>query len=227
MPGDGVLVLKAVTKTEAVYNEIRWHILTGQLAPGSTLKQDALARDLGVSVTPVREALRRLESEGLVTFMAHSTVRIPPLSLEELDELYAIRLQLDPFAAKLAAASASPQDARNIFSLLDQTGKGRTARDRFEANRAFHRAVYYASGNLQLGQLLDQLWDRTERYRFVLIQTGIDEHASSTEHAEIARAITEHNGRAAADLLKRHVQRARDLIRGVFEDSAGPVPVPQ
>lgn len=214
------MVLRAVTKTEAVYSEIRWHILTGELPPDSTLKQDALARDLGVSVTPVREALRRLESEGLVKFMAHSTVRIPPLSLGELEELYAIRLQLDPFAARLAATAASRQEAQALFDMLGHTKKGSAARDRFETNRAFHRAVYYASGNQQLGQLLDQLWDRTERYRFILIEKGIDEHVSSTEHAEIAQAIVDRNAKVAGDLLKRHVQRAGDLIREVFREGS-------
>lgn len=220
------MVLRAITKTEAVYSEIRWHILTGELPPGSTLKKDALARDLGVSVTPVREALRRLESEGLVYFMAHSTVRIPPLSLEELDDLYAIRLQLDPFAAKLAATASSRHQAERLLDVLGQSNRGK-ARDRFETNRAFHRAVYYASGNRELSQLLDQLWDRTERYRYILIAKGIDEHASSTEHLEIAQAILERNSKAAADVLKRHVQRARDLIRQLFtEEVQKPVPSP-
>lgn len=215
------MVLTAVTKTEAVYSEIRWHILTGKLPPDSTLKQDALARDLGVSVTPVREALRRLESEGLVKFMAHSTVRIPPLSLEELEELYAIRLQLDPYAAALAAKVCTKQEGQHLFQLLGHVTTSSAARDRLEANRAFHRAVYYASGNKELGQLLDQLWDRTERYRFILIDQGIGEYRSSNEHNEIAQAIIDRNARLATDLLKKHVQRARDLIRGVFEGDDG------
>jgi DNA-binding GntR family transcriptional regulator len=212
------MVLRSITKTEAVYSEVRWQILTGELRPGATLKQDGLARDLGVSVTPVREALRRLESEGLVKFMAHSTVRIPPLSLGELEELYNIRLQLDPYAAKLAATTCSRLEADHLFDVLRPLGTGSDARDRFEANRAFHRAVYYASGNKQLGQLLDQLWDRTERYRFILIEAGIDEHASSDEHLEIARAISDHDARVARDLLKKHVQRAYEKIKGVFDE---------
>ena len=85
-------MLNSVTKTEAAYQNLRWNILTGSLAPGLGMNQETLARELGVSPTPVREALRRLESEGLVRFAAHSTVNVAPLSLRELDELYQVRL---------------------------------------------------------------------------------------------------------------------------------------
>src|SRR6266545_115587 len=93
------------TKAEAAYEEIRQRILAGIFEPSAALNQEALAPELGVSVTPVREAVRRLEAEGLVRFEAHKTVIVAPLSRTELSELYDIRLKLDPYAAQLATSN--------------------------------------------------------------------------------------------------------------------------
>jgi DNA-binding GntR family transcriptional regulator len=99
--------LQAVTKAEAVYLETRSRILKGTLAPGSAINQEVLAADLGVSIIPLREALRRLEMEGLIRREAHRTMSITPLTPRELDETYAIRTELDPFAAGLTALNVS------------------------------------------------------------------------------------------------------------------------
>src|SRR5437763_8262726 len=99
--------LRFTTKAEAVYGELRSRILAGSLEPAARLNQEALALEFGVSVTPIREAVRRLEAEGLVQLQAHKTVLIAPLSGEELEEIYELRLQLDPFAASIATTRAS------------------------------------------------------------------------------------------------------------------------
>jgi len=114
--------LQTVTKAEAVYIETRSRILKGTLAPGSAVNQEALAAELGVSITPLREALRRLEMEGLIRVEAHRTMTITPLTSRELDETYAIRTQLDPFAAGLAAANTSV--AAGVNSAAGSPGDG-------------------------------------------------------------------------------------------------------
>src|SRR6476660_3222116 len=106
--------LLAVTKAEAVYIETRSRILKGTLAPGSAVNQETLAADLGVSITPLREALRRLEMEGLIRLEAHRTMIITPLTSQELHEMYASRMELDPLAAGLAAGSASETELAQI-----------------------------------------------------------------------------------------------------------------
>jgi Bacterial regulatory proteins, gntR family len=94
-PGVERPALQTVTKAEAVYLETRARILSGALSPGLQVNQEALAASLGVSITPLREALRRLEMEGLARLEAHRTVVIAPLIGRELDELYVIRMELD------------------------------------------------------------------------------------------------------------------------------------
>jgi len=209
-----------MTKAEAAYQEIRWRILTGVLPPDAMMNQEELARELGVSATPLREALRRLESEDLVHFVAHSTVRVSRLSLREFDELYAIRFSLDPLAARLAAEFATPEELDQMFGLVSESDSDIQSRDRFETNRAFHRAIYVASGNLELAALLDRLWDRTERYRFILVTTGADEAASAHDHSHIADTIAQRDGELAAQLLATHVKRSHDIIARILKKDA-------
>ena len=90
------------TKSEWAYQEVRKMILEGELKPGATVNQEELANELQISVTPLREGLRRLEGEGFVTLNAHRTLTINALSAQELEDLYAMRLLLDPFAVALA-----------------------------------------------------------------------------------------------------------------------------
>lgn len=212
-------MLKILTKAEAVYAEVRWRIVTGLLVPDTTVNQEGIARELGVSITPVREALRRLESEGLVRFVAHSTVRIPPLNVRELDELYAVRSRLDPFAVELAAANGSPELGAELLKILEQPPSDSGPGQEFNANRLFHRALYLASGNAELGALLDQLWDRTERYRYVLVASGNAQHTSSGEHQALARAVAQRDAAGAAELMAHHVKISHDLIRELLADS--------
>src|SRR5258708_37249077 len=97
------------TKGQAVYNELRSRILSGDIIPGSVLNQETLAGQLGVSTTPLREALQRLEAERLVSLRAHREVTVAPLSVQELSEIFDVRLQLDPYARALATAHSTDQ----------------------------------------------------------------------------------------------------------------------
>ena len=214
-------MLANLTKAEAVYRETKWRILTGALPPATAVNQAELAAEFQMSPTPVREALRRLESEGLVVFVAHTTVRVSPLDLKELDDLYAIRVALDSMAGQLAATNRTEEDMATLKELLDPASTSEP-RDRLERNREFHRAVYRASGNQQLTILLDQLWDRTERYRMVLVANEIgggahdERHRSDEDHGAIAAALFEGDADGASTLLRTHVQRSHDLIRAML-----------
>jgi DNA-binding GntR family transcriptional regulator len=215
-------MLANLTKAEAVYRETRWRILTGALPPGTPINQAELATEFQMSPTPIREALRRLESEGLVVFIAHTMVTVSPLDLKELEDLYAIRVALDSLAGRLAAMNRTAEDVARLKGLLEPPTSS-DPRQRFERNREFHRAVFSASGNRQLTQQLEQLWDRTERYRIVLVaneadgSNGYERGHSDDEHRAIAAAVFEGDPDRVSDLLSVHVQRSHDLIRAMLE----------
>jgi DNA-binding GntR family transcriptional regulator len=204
--------IQVSTKAEATYAELRSRILGGSIDPGSTVNQEALATALGVSITPLREALRRLESEGLVTLEAHRTMTIAPLTSGELEDLYAVRLRLDPFAARLAAASASAPEVRDIARLA-RTRLNRDPQTALADNRAFHRAVYSACHNVVLVKILDQLWNSTDRYRLILLREQIVEKAAAREHRAIAAALAARDGNLVHRLVEAHVTTAMHLIQ--------------
>ncbi|HZP21642.1 MAG TPA: GntR family transcriptional regulator [Bauldia sp.] len=206
------LPMVGMTKARAVYSELRRQILTGELIPGHEVNQEAMAARLGVSITPLREALRRLEMEGLVRLKAHRTVIIPPLTREELVELYVIRIELDSLAARLAAEAASDEQA----ALVSRLARQKPARDpvvQLELNRGFHRAIYSACGNNALVAYLDQLWDRTDRYRLILVKQELDEGpVSPKDHIEIADAIVARKAARAGELMRNHIARSHARI---------------
>ena len=210
-PAQVPLALHVATKAEAVYQELRSRILEGSIQPASTLNQEALAATLGLSITPLREALRRLESEGLVRLEAHRTMTIAPLTRRELHELYAVRLQLDPFAAALTAREAS-DDTLGEIERLARKRIERNPRALLQHNRTFHHAIYSSCRNLVLIGTLDQLWNRTDRYRLIVLQNRIQERAAEEEHREIAAALLGRDARRVADLVHRHVEKTQRLI---------------
>jgi DNA-binding GntR family transcriptional regulator len=199
------------TKAEAVYQELSARILDGSMQPGSTVRQETLAGALGVSITPLREALRRLESDGLVILEAHRTLTVAPLSAAEVRELYAVRLQLDPFAAGLAAQMASAAVLDRI-ELLARRPMKTTARARLKTNREFHQAIYYAAGNRTLAEMLDRLWDRTDRYRMIVVQVESEERKVEREHREIATALRARDVALSTRLMHDHVAETLRLV---------------
>jgi len=215
-PAQVPLALHVATKAEAVYQELRSRILDGSIQPASTLNQEALAATLGLSITPLREALRRLESEGLVRLEAHRTMTIAPLTRRELHELYAVRLQLDPFAAALTAREAS-DDTLGEIERLARKRVERNPRALLQHNRTFHHAIYSSCRNLVLIGTLDQLWNRTDRYRLIVLQNRIQERAAEEEHREIAAALLGRDARRVADLVHRHVEKTQRLIEQLAE----------
>jgi DNA-binding GntR family transcriptional regulator len=208
--------LQFATKAEAVYGEIRRRILNGILKPSTPLNQEALAPELGVSVTPVREAIRRLEAEGLVQFQAHKLVIITPLTHTELSEIYDVRLQLDPYAASLATQAANDADLNEIERLAEDSSLANLL-ERVRLNHSFHRGIYARSGNSTLTEILDRLWERTDRYRVMLLTRDDELRAATREHIEIAQAMRSRQPGLVAKLVQAHVARAQKLMTDALE----------
>jgi DNA-binding GntR family transcriptional regulator len=199
-----------------VYGELRTRIVSGALAPGATINQDALASELGVSVTPVREAIRRLEADGLVQFEAHKTGIVIPLSRSELAEVYDIREKLDPYAAALATVRVGDSDLEE-FDRLARIEPSPDPVRQVAINREFHRAIYARAGNTMLTEILDRLWQRTDRYRVFLVTREVDVVLVTHQHLEIVDAMQAREPRRVAKLVRAHVAAARSLI----EDALG------
>lgn len=201
-----------VTKVDLAYTMLRNEIFEGILAPGATLDQEALANRLGLSTTPVREALRRLESERLVISRSHRDTIVAPVSLELLEHTYAVRLSLDPLAVAFAAAQATEEQLREIERLCVPPTYTDAVAD-LHANRAMHRAIYSACGNPTLVEILDTLWDRTDRYRLILLRTKQTAKSAHREHKAIVRAVVSRDAEQAAEVMRQHIATSLSMIR--------------
>src|SRR4051812_28581769 len=155
------------TKSDFAYRRVRELILSGQLEPGAVINQATLAREIGMSTTPLREALRRLKQEGLVELDAHRDARVTPLDAAEARDLLELRLQLDLLAASLAAQRRTDDELAAIADRLDRLeGLPRAPTPaQLDSHRRFHAAIHVASHNALLIGVLDGLWDKTDRYR--------------------------------------------------------------
>jgi DNA-binding GntR family transcriptional regulator len=156
------------TITEQVLARLRDLILEGALAPGSRIDQAQLAQRFGVSMVPVREALARLQSSGLVRIVPHRGVFVEALSAEELVDIYHVREVLEEQAARLAAPNLTDADIAALEALDRQMVVTADAGD-FETflqiNREFHFVIYRAARRRYLLQTIEQLWDQSTRYR--------------------------------------------------------------
>ncbi len=205
-------VRQALTKNAYAYEEVRQRIMVGALEPGQPLAQSQLAAELGVSLTPMREALRRLDAEGLVYIDAHKNARVATLSATEAKHLFEVRERMDPMAAALAAERRTDSDivrlkeaAARLKPLADESDL-----DALTAHREFHRAIYTASHNELLINLLEGLWDKADRYRQVGLKTRKDSAADrrrvDREHASIMKAVIAGNAADAERQMLQHVQ---------------------
>ena len=208
----------ALTKSDHAYEMLREQILDGRLAPGSTLDQEALARQLGLSTTPVREALRRLEAERLVVGRAHRDTLVVTLSLDMLEEVYAIRLALDPLAASLTASVATDDELAAIAAVAQAAPKQQTAAEYLRHNRELHRAIYMACGNALLVQMLESLWDVSDRYRIIALKNQMVVETAAAEHHQIVDALLARRVGRAGQLMKAHLTLSLESIRQLSAD---------
>ena len=199
------------TKSDLAYTRLRGLILSGDLAPGAVLPQAALASRIGISTTPLREALRRLKQEGLVDLDAHRDARVRPLDAGEARDLLELRGSLDPLAASLAARRRTEADLAEVRAALDglEALSTRPSAAQLASHHRFHAAVHRASHNALLVETLDGLWVKTDRYRRHGLEagrSGEERDARAIEHRQLFEAVRDGDADTAAELMRRHVE---------------------
>jgi DNA-binding GntR family transcriptional regulator len=202
------------TLREVVADEIRDMIRTGQLSPGERLLEDRLAEQLGVSRNPVREAIRALESTGLVEVRPRRGAYVATLDPARAVDLLELRSVLEGFAARLAAARRTPEQMaaiRREFEAGREATKADDVVSAARAHRAFHLAIEAAAGNSYLGPAVEPLRAQTELVFSVLVdRRGL---IGWTEHVEILEAIDAGDGDAASDAARKHMSSVLEDLR--------------
>ncbi|MCA1194964.1 MULTISPECIES: GntR family transcriptional regulator [unclassified Saccharopolyspora] len=218
-------VAARMTKSEYAYASVREKILSGEFPPGSVLNQATLARTIGISTTPLREALRRLMTERFVELDAHRDARVTQLSGEEVRDLVELRRVLDPMAAALAAERRTKDDIAEIRRSVDEQRAlpNDPSLQQLAEQRRFHAAIYRASHNDLLVDALDGLWDKADRYRMHALAEGrssAERNERDDEHRLLAEHVIAGDADTAADLMRRHIdaslsaRSARSLLHG-------------
>jgi DNA-binding GntR family transcriptional regulator len=197
------------TKSDFAYTLVRDKILSGELAPGQVLNQATLARTIGISTTPLREALRRLKTENLVQLDAHRDARVTDLTAEEARDLLEVRRALDPLAAALAAERRTKADIRDIraAATVEPLRQGFGVED-LNAHRRFHSAIYRASHNDLLISTLDALWDKADRYRRVGLareQSQEERDRKADQHGRLVECVVAGDAEGAAAVMHEHI----------------------
>jgi DNA-binding GntR family transcriptional regulator len=197
---------------QAIARRVRDAIQDGRLGPGVWIRQESLARHLGVSRIPVREALRQLESEGFVTLVPHSGARVARMDLAEHLELYRIREALEPLAIAESAMNLNDDQLAHLRELAD--GVGASVADPLQwldYDRRFHLESYAAAPLPRLLHMIEALWNITQQYRRVYLTT-LDERdlqLVAYEHALILDALERRDPVDAEMRQRSHIRRTR------------------
>lgn len=210
------------TAQEAVLGELRTWIASGRLQPGEQIVQDTLALELGVSRVPLREALKVLEAEGQVSYVAHRGYFVTELSLSDLLEVYRIRELLETEAVRRAVPLMTTEDVDRFDEAADDVRRAAEAVDvpaMSTSNRRFHFALIGACAMPRLIRILHVLWDSTEVYRSVYFTDDANKGRVLDEHDELVAAVKAGDVDAALAVLSRHRQNAIAALRPLLEQS--------
>lgn len=195
---------------------LRDRILSGSYAPGAQLLQDSIAAEFGVSKIPVREALVQLQGEGLVEIFAHRGFQVRPLSASELEEVFSLRLRMEPTAVAGGARRASAADQQAARMALDHLNETLAAGnlDRSGAlNRAFHLSLIVPRLQPVAAQMLGRLHTLSQRYvQMHLLPLGRVKRATR-EHTELHEAWAARKLKRVVELTRAHIETTRNDLR--------------
>lgn len=206
---------------DVVFHTLRRAILKGELKPGERLMELALAERLGVSRTPIREAMRKLEQEGLVVMSPRRGAQVANITEKDLNDVLEVRMALESMAMEKACGRMTEEELASLrkaaVDFERMTAEGDLVK-MAEADMAFHEIIYQASDNRRLIQVLNNLREQIYRYRVEYLKEEETRNLLVREHEEITKALRERNARRAQALSFQHLENQR---RGIMEAIRG------
>ena len=206
--------------TRLAYDAIRARIVDGEVAPGQWLRESTVADSLGLSRTPVREALRMLATEGVIEMVPNRGARVVSWTPADIDEVYRLRALLEGHGAALAAKAATREQVTQIRRLgeiyeraVDSAAPGHDETAR--CNNEFHAAILAASGSPRLGNLLDVISSAPMVTQALSRYTDDDRRRSVLQHRDIMTAIAHRDPELAESAMRSHILAARYTAMGL------------
>lgn len=205
---------------ELVFESLREAIISGHLRPGERLMEIQLAEEMGVSRTPVREAIRKLELEGLVVMIPRKGAYVAGLSLKDIVDVFEIRGALEGLAAELAAERINEDELeeleRYLVRIAEDIDKGDLEKV-VATDTDFHSLLYKASRNQRLSQIINNLREQIQRFRTTSLSYPGRMKAALEEHRKIVEAISERNGELACKLAQEHIANAENSMMSMIQ----------
>lgn len=211
------------TLAEKAFGMLHDAIVMGALSPGERLPIEDLAAAMELSPMPIREALRRLDGDGLVENIPHRGARVADLTLEDLKEVYDARLLLELSAISGAAENFTEEERESALrhlARLEQATADGARTEALRAHTAFHFELYRAASSRWLPRLISPLWDNAERYRAAALGGALGLFgARAGEHRRLVAACSDHDPQLAQDLLWNHLV---ETANGIATEMGGP-----
>lgn len=208
------------TRKNIAYHNLRDAILTWKLPPGSPIVEQEISDQLGISRTPVREALKLLEAEGLVKVIPQRGTFVSELSTQDVEEIFALRESLEVMALKVAIGNIPSDQLTKLESYLSSLTSDSPPEQFFESDRMLHDIIVNHGGNERLAHFLDSLNVQVERIRRISAERPNRLDLSMREHLGILRAIRARDWNAAESELRQHIrnvkQSALDVCRNLW-----------
>lgn len=204
---------------EIVADTLREMIMRGELQPGEGLPMRALAERFGVSVIPVRDALRLLASEGLVELQPHRGARVVRISELDMEQIFLARLPLEQLAATKALDAITPIDLRALARLEAQMERTRDTRGWLELNRQFHIDMYRRSGYPRIVRIIEGLWDLVEPYLLLFMRNRDAVANAEHEHREMLVAIEAGDAIRLRALVAKHLMGTAAHVAHILGDT--------
>ncbi|UYO63477.1 GntR family transcriptional regulator [Acetobacterium wieringae] len=205
---------------EIVFETIRCAIITGELQPGQRLMEVQLAEQMGVSRTPVRESIRKLELEGLVKMVPRKGVYVTPMSVNDLKEMMEIRRALEGLAAELAAMNATKEEISRLYEANELFGESALHNDEegiIKHDMQIHETIYTASKNVKLQAMINSLREQMQRFRAEYVHRIEDKTPLVNQHMEIIRQIEKGECRKANLAACDHIYTTGDSMLGLLK----------
>nr|WP_255437517.1 GntR family transcriptional regulator [Thalassobacillus sp. CUG 92003] len=221
--GGGVAVSKinSLSIRESVFEHIRKEILNQNLEPGEKLIESELAAELGVSRTPIREALHKLELEGLVAIFPRRHCQVVGVTHESIKEIHLIRSQLEPLAARYAVNNLSNEDLKYLESLVDKSVKAselRNVEELVKVNDEFHQTITKASNLQRIIKILENMHDYVVSFRYSFMAREELAERSINEHRAILHALMERDKEKVEELAYKHLKGISEYEDVIYED---------
>jgi DNA-binding GntR family transcriptional regulator len=200
---------------DMAYQQIKAGIVSGTLPPGESVSEAQLVEQLSLSKAPIRNALARLAQEGLVKPVPRQGYVVSPLTISDVQEVFSLRLLLEPVAARLAAGRLSESDIREMEQaiVVRYTRGDPKSEARFlQANRSFHMTVARASGNRRLADWIGQLLDEVERMLFSGLAGEPHDLRYQEEHRQLMRALVAGEAERAAQMVTEQVRGGLNMV---------------